>query len=121
VTVHSLVRHHWAAGVAVYNIEVEGDHTYFVGNNGEWVHNLCNAAIDEAASDIERIIANMKGSRSTKSIFDRITGKQIGEVTNDGGSKLVIRYPHVDRGTPVLHWNVEDYGAGINWHMRIIP
>jgi hypothetical protein len=39
--VKSLVRHHSAAGVAVYNLEVEGDHTYFVGNTGEWVHNDC--------------------------------------------------------------------------------
>jgi filamentous hemagglutinin len=40
-----LVRHHSAAGVLVYNIEVEGDHTYFVGNasGGEWVHNNCIA------------------------------------------------------------------------------
>jgi hypothetical protein len=46
VVVHSLVRHHSAAGVAVYNVEVEGDHTYFVGNasGGEWVHNDCSAA-----------------------------------------------------------------------------
>ena len=46
VVVHSLVRQHSAAGVLVYNLEVEGDHTYFVGsaNGGEWVHNDCNAA-----------------------------------------------------------------------------
>jgi hypothetical protein len=31
------------AGVPVYNFEVEGDHTYFVGSAGEglWVHNDC--------------------------------------------------------------------------------
>ena len=44
VVVHSLVRQHSAAGILVYNLEVEGDHTYFVGtaNGGEWVHNVCN-------------------------------------------------------------------------------
>ena len=28
-----------AAGVWVYNFIVQDDHTYFVGNNDEWVHN----------------------------------------------------------------------------------
>ena len=27
--------------VKVYNFEVEDWHTYFVGNNGVWVHNAC--------------------------------------------------------------------------------
>jgi hypothetical protein len=27
--------------VAVYNLEVEGTHTYFVGKSGVWVHNAC--------------------------------------------------------------------------------
>jgi hypothetical protein len=30
--------------VLVYNLEVEGSHTYFVGREGVWVHN-CNAGI----------------------------------------------------------------------------
>ncbi len=46
LVVKSLTRQSEPKGVAVYNLEVEGDHTYFVGTagGGLWVHNLCNAA-----------------------------------------------------------------------------
>jgi hypothetical protein len=30
--------------LTVYNLEVEGFHTYFVGRRGLWVHNTCSAA-----------------------------------------------------------------------------
>ncbi len=35
-----------------YNLEVEGDHSYFVGDNGAWVHNEClnNAQFRNSAS-----------------------------------------------------------------------
>ena len=33
----------WLSGrQTVYNLEVEGYHTYFVGNVGAWVHNMCH-------------------------------------------------------------------------------
>ena len=31
----------------------------------------------------------------------------------------VIRYPHTDRGTPQLHWNLEDKTTGENIHLVI--
>ena len=34
---------------AVYNFEVEGYHSYFVGNHGAWVHNTCAGAARGAA------------------------------------------------------------------------
>ena len=39
----SLVRHEYPQGIPVYNFEVQGDHTYFVGvaSGGTWVHNTC--------------------------------------------------------------------------------
>ena len=39
----TLAYHHYPHGVTVYNFEVDGDHTYFVGtaNGGVWVHNNC--------------------------------------------------------------------------------
>ena len=41
LTVKSIRRKAYPEGVVVYNLEVEGDHTYFVGtaNGGAWVHN----------------------------------------------------------------------------------
>jgi hypothetical protein len=46
--------HHRAGGYTVYNFEVEGDHTYFVGqaHGGVWVHNDCT---DEAARIIKKL------------------------------------------------------------------
>ncbi|MDX1933129.1 MAG: polymorphic toxin-type HINT domain-containing protein [Capsulimonadales bacterium] len=43
LVVKSITRESHPEGVAVYNFEVEGDHTYFVGkaNGGIWVHNQC--------------------------------------------------------------------------------
>lgn len=43
-------------GIAVYNLKVEGDHTYFVGKaqDGAWVHNTCpqaNKAVGDAFRD----------------------------------------------------------------------
>ena len=45
LVVSSLVRQSHPQGVLVYNLEVEGDHTYFVGtaDGGVWVHNSCIA------------------------------------------------------------------------------
>jgi hypothetical protein len=47
-------------GVVVYNFQVEGDHTYFVGDihaQGEWVwtHNMCAARADEAARGLWKL------------------------------------------------------------------
>ena len=41
LVVKSVVGHTHLEGISVYNLEVEGDHTYFVGtaNGGLWVHN----------------------------------------------------------------------------------
>ncbi|MCB1694461.1 MAG: Hint domain-containing protein, partial [Pseudomonadales bacterium] len=39
----------------VYNLEVEGDHTYFVGDAGLWVHNSCSAPFENAFALITRI------------------------------------------------------------------
>ena len=47
LVVASMVRHSDIGGVLVYNLEVEGDHTYFVGNanGGIWVHNDCDTEL----------------------------------------------------------------------------
>ena len=43
LTVKAIQREQHPEGIPVYNFEVEGDHTYFVGqaNGGTWVHNTC--------------------------------------------------------------------------------
>jgi hypothetical protein len=70
VVVHSLVRHHSAAGVAVYNIEVESDHTYFVGSNGEWVHNDCGSVLEELFRNPSQLAG--KGLEDIKSLIGKI-------------------------------------------------
>ena len=43
VVVQAKTSQHVEEGISVYNLTVEDDHTYFIGNadGGEWVHNTC--------------------------------------------------------------------------------
>ena len=54
LTVKSSKREAHPEGIPVYNFEVEGDHTYFVGqaNGGTWVHNSCSVPIAKFADYI---------------------------------------------------------------------
>jgi hypothetical protein len=47
LVVKAVSREHYPEGIPVYNFEVEGDHTYFIGtaNGGAWVHNDCTKAL----------------------------------------------------------------------------
>jgi hypothetical protein len=53
LVIRSLVKHEYPKGIPVYNFEVQGDHTYFVGtaHGGTWVHNRC-------ANDLHHIFPN---------------------------------------------------------------
>ena len=56
LVIASLVKHEYSQGIPVYNFEVQGDHTYFVGmaNGGTWVHNDCtNVALKQLKLDGE--------------------------------------------------------------------
>ncbi|HET6387012.1 MAG TPA: hypothetical protein VFJ58_26800 [Armatimonadota bacterium] len=90
-----------------------------------WVHNPpgcpTNVTVDATESDAQAMVDEMRGGRPTRPIYDVRSGDLRGEITTDEDPKLVIRYPHVDRGIPTPHWNVEDYATGINTHIRITP
>ena len=53
----------------------------------------------------------------TKEIIERTTKEVIGEITEDGTK--VIRYPHADKVTPQVHWNLENKGTGTNIHVIV--
>ncbi len=38
--------------VKVYNFEVEDFHTYFVGEEGVWVHNMCARAANSGGEEV---------------------------------------------------------------------
>jgi RHS repeat-associated protein len=43
---------------ATYNLEIDSDHSYFVGKQGAWVHNACSAAVgaaEEAANQVKAV------------------------------------------------------------------
>jgi hypothetical protein len=78
--------------VAVYNLEVENTHTYFVGKQGVWVHNACShggpahaGAIDDIAAQYERQGFEVKinteldnsGIRPDITVVDRVTGEPV--------------------------------------------
>jgi len=94
--VASLVRHSDAAGVAVYNLEVEGDHTYFVGNTsgGVWVHNDCAELLSpfeltptHAIDSFNRVRALMR-SISAKGIKESV------KYIEHNGSKYIVDGHH---------------------------
>lgn len=67
----------------------------------------------EAAAMVEA----WKQGETTRSIIDRGSGKVIGKITADGNR--VISYHHTDKGTPQMHWNLEDKTTGGNIHLVI--
>jgi RHS repeat-associated protein len=71
----------------------------------------------KTAAEANTMAAAWKQGQATRPILDRQTGKQIGEITADGNR--VIRYPHTDKKTPDLHWNLEDKKSGDNIHVII--
>lgn len=60
--VKSVTREPHPEGIAVYNFEVEGDHTYFVGKaeGGTWVHNTC-LTVEELENAYNSATAPYKG------------------------------------------------------------
>lgn len=75
-----------------------------------------NTALEVTKKEAAEIVRKFRGGRPSRYIYDRATGKLVGEVTTDG-SQRVIRYPHIDRGTPRLHFNLEDKLGGTNQHL----
>ena len=58
-----------------------------------------------------------QGQATNPLVDSLVPGKVIGEQTLDGNR--VITYPHRDRGTPKLHYNMEDKAANSNTHLVI--
>lgn len=56
LVIASLVKREYPQGVPVYNFEVQGNHTYFVGvaNGGTWVHNICEDGLAGVKSHLGR-------------------------------------------------------------------
>jgi hypothetical protein len=76
LVIASLVKHEYPQGIAVYNFEVQGDHTYFVGNanGGTWVHNDCGIDLDAASQ---------AGNVADKNLFTR-AGRALQKHTSPG-------------------------------------
>jgi guanyl-specific ribonuclease Sa len=83
LVVKAVSREHHLEGIAVYNFEVEGDHTYFVGtaNGGAWVHNTCPAWItpgslpDEEAEAIQNSLSHLDAGTQPPDIDPRGWGR----------------------------------------------
>jgi hypothetical protein len=106
----------------VYNLEVEGAHTYFVGETGAWVHNACARA--EAAANLHRLGLrglNLRGlsfNSGRKALADR--GFAYGGRTATGRAEFMNPMTNArvyyDSGGALLpgqspHWHIRD-GAG---------
>ena len=108
----------WLSGrQTVYNIEVEDTHTYFVGEFGAWVHNMC--AMDKV-NDLSK--ASKKGKKFDEARreafekagmtdpdkvkitkYDETTGTAV-EFKGEGGAKVGYDAPH---DTPGAHHDTQ--------------
>jgi len=61
LVVQSVTRQHRAQGYLVYNLTVEGDHTYFVGkaNGGIWAHNVLCAPTGSADDTLRKVATDI--------------------------------------------------------------
>ena len=101
LVVKTVTRHAHPEGVSVYNFEVEGDHTYFIGktDGGIWVHNNCDPAqIAEAIS---------KGHAFDKHILDLNDLRGLGLRTRKQMADFVENIIRSATGT-----NVKSFGHG---------
>ena len=83
VVVTSVEKKHSAAGVLVYNLIVQDDHTYFIGNGQEWVHNGLLCPIHHIATD-KNFINGLQWSSEFEPLFNRF-GVSMDEAANKVG------------------------------------
>ena len=94
--------------LTTYNLEVADFHTYFVGEEGVWVHNLCSAGVEKYASVFEQLLKKAGGDfqKATKEVLDLMreekalvdedydaVGEYIGLRQNNLGRKLTRPNP----------------------------
>jgi RHS repeat-associated protein len=67
----------WLSGrQTVYNLEVEGYHTYFVGDAGAWVHNMCHVPAPKRGMNNPKVRdAVNKGKQAHKDFADKVKQK----------------------------------------------
>ncbi|MDL2275862.1 HINT domain-containing protein [Desulfosarcina sp. OttesenSCG-928-G10] len=92
----------------VYNIEVEGFHTYFVGHSQVWVHNMCRrgqTAVFEGTSTV------LKKGATPNSIYVQRTvdGKVQRVAYYDENGKLFSREDYIQRSDHVVNVNGQKY------------
>ena len=93
LVVKSITRHTRKEGYLVYNFEVEGDHTYFVGtaNGGAWVHNV-TCPPGAAKVDLPEVTGPQVRAGDASNAWDNFLGN--GPVNNIHPR---LGTPHADR------------------------
>ncbi len=129
-----------------YNFEVKDFHTYFVGEEGVWVHNMCARAANSSTmagkASREVILSTEKTHESARNTLLReldLTGafkngsnkcigrlkesygygKQIGRQSLDGKVRWRLDYDEILG----VHYNIEDFtnGKGASAVKKVIP
>jgi hypothetical protein len=109
LVIKSLARHEYPHGIAVYNFEVQGDHTYFVGkaNGGTWVHNQCGGTFPNTPEEMDDLMG-----------FD---GTRIPDSPNTPGRNKVVWQPSgnmkITYEEHPYHPNAPDWHKGPHWHI----
>ncbi len=91
----------------VYNFEVEGFHSYFVGKTGLWVHNTsCPASVDELIEMMnkrKKVKAEYAGGDMEK--YLKLTGNEASHVLDEYGNSLItLRKDVATRWTAFHEW-----------------
>jgi hypothetical protein len=105
----SLVKHEYPQGVPVYNFEVQGDHTYFVGvaNGGTWVHNTC---VEPDLKNLDSHALNSMAKRgwTPDDIMEayrngeQFPAEDLTSRLQDGPPSAATRFVHPDTGASVI-------------------
>src|SRR5581483_8646764 len=136
LVVKSVSRQNHPEGVSVYNLEVEDDHTYFVGkaNGGVWVHNTCPVGrgalsnVPELANDPflarQPQVSGPKIDEMVKRLHDGTwnwAGREIkynGNVIIDGHySYIAARLAGIE---PVMIPSTEPFARTFSWGQLVV-
>ena len=99
--VKSIKRETKAQGVPVYNLEVEEDHTYFVGKSSAWVHNNTRSlSLDEAREIAQHAMQNHAGDFA--GTFD------VEDLAQDLVTWSKMNPAHTSSTDPRVVWKVRD-------------
>jgi len=108
LVVKSVIREPHPEGIAVYNFEVEGDHTYFVGKaeGGTWVHNDCSEIARAITGKFENLQCEACKNALVKAFRKNGISGEVVEIADKQGYKFILSKTYGSTPISELGWHV---------------